>query len=147
MLRTRFVFHIAIRLSPDLRKRYISDMSGASRILRKSVRSTDIVNDIHSYKTVHFKSKLQHTRTSLAAALPSRCFVIAQQYSSATSVSSRFQRRYFIFQLLQQLPEFNNCPTRCDLFSLSYFCRQLYMFRVLTPIIRSSYNCNYSFWY
>ena len=42
---------------------------------------------------------------------------------------------------------FNNCPTRCDLFSLSYFCRQLYMFRVLTPIIRSSYNCNYSFWY
>ena len=43
--------------------------------------------------------------------------------------------------------EFNNCPTRCDLFSLLHFCRQLYMFRVLTPIIRSSYNCNYSFWY
>ena len=43
--------------------------------------------------------------------------------------------------------EFNNCPTRCDLFSLLLFCRQLYMFRVLTPIIRSSYNCNYSFWY
>ena len=38
--------------------------------------------------------------------------------------------------------EFNNCPTRCDLFSLFYFCRQLYMFRVLTPIVRSSYNCN-----
>jgi len=32
-------------------------------------------------------------------------------------------------------------------FSLLYFCRQLYMFRVLTPIIRSSYNCNYSLWY
>ena len=31
-------------------------------------------------------------------------------------------------------------------FSLLYFCRQLYMFRVLTPINRSSYNCNYSFW-
>ena len=43
--------------------------------------------------------------------------------------------------------EFNNCPTRCDLFSLLCFCRQLYMFRVLTPIIRSSYNYNYSFWY
>ena len=43
--------------------------------------------------------------------------------------------------------EFNNCPTRCDLFSLLHFCRQLYMFRVLTAIIRSSYNCNYSFWY
>ena len=43
--------------------------------------------------------------------------------------------------------EFNNCPTRCDLFSLLHLCRQLYVFRVLTPIIRSSYNCNYSFWY
>ena len=43
--------------------------------------------------------------------------------------------------------EFSNCPTRCDLFSLLYFCRQLYMFRLLTPIIRSSYSCNYSFWY
>ena len=43
--------------------------------------------------------------------------------------------------------EFNNWPTRCYLFSLLHFCRQLYMFRVLTPIIRSSYNCNYSFWY
>ena len=43
--------------------------------------------------------------------------------------------------------DFNNCPTRCDLFSLLYFCRQLYMFQVLTPIIRSSYNSYYSFWY
>jgi len=43
--------------------------------------------------------------------------------------------------------EFNNCPTRCNLFSLLHFCRQLYMFRVLTPIIRSLYNSNYSFWY
>jgi len=31
-------------------------------------------------------------------------------------------------------------------FSLLHFCRQLYMFRVLTSIIRSSYSCNYSFW-
>ena len=43
--------------------------------------------------------------------------------------------------------EFNNCPTIWDLFSLLHFCRQLYMFRVLTPIIRSSYSCNYSFWF
>ena len=49
--------------------------------------------------------------------------------------------------LLWVLPEFNNFPTRCDLFSLLYFCRQLYMFRLLTLIIRSSYNCNYSFWH
>jgi len=33
---------------------------------------------------------------------------------------------------------FNNCPKRCEFFSLLHFCRQLYMFRVLTPIIRSS---------
>ena len=32
-------------------------------------------------------------------------------------------------------------------FSLLYFCRWLYMFCVLTPIIRSSCNCNYSFWH
>jgi len=32
---------------------------------------------------------------------------------------------------------FNNFPTRCDLFSLLHFCRQLYIFRVLTPITRS----------
>jgi len=43
--------------------------------------------------------------------------------------------------------EFNNCQTRCDLFSLLHLCRQLYMFRVLTPIIRTLYNYNYSFWY
>jgi len=43
--------------------------------------------------------------------------------------------------------EFNDCPTRSDLFSLLHFWRQLYMFRVLTPIIRSWYSCNYSFWY
>ena len=43
--------------------------------------------------------------------------------------------------------EFNNCSTRCDLFSSLHFCRQLYMFQVLTSIIRSWYSCNYSFWY
>jgi len=32
-------------------------------------------------------------------------------------------------------------------FSLLHFCRQLYTFRLLTPIIRSSSNCKYSFWY
>ena len=42
---------------------------------------------------------------------------------------------------------FNNCPIRCDLFSLLHFYRQLYMFHVLTSFIRSSSNCNYSFWY
>ena len=59
-------------------------------------------------------------------------------------------RVFFFFQytwVRASWIRFNNCPTRCDLFSLLYFCRQLYMFRVLTLIIRSLYNCNYSFWY
>jgi len=43
--------------------------------------------------------------------------------------------------------KFSDCPTRCELFTLFYFCRQLCLFRVLTPIIRSWYSCNYSFWY
>jgi len=43
--------------------------------------------------------------------------------------------------------KFNNFPTRYDLFSLLHFCRQLYMFRLLTPIIRSWYSCNYRFWH
>jgi hypothetical protein len=34
--------------------------------------------------------------------------------------------------------KFNNCPTRCDLFSLLYFCRQLYTFQVLTNKIPHS---------
>ena len=34
------------------------------------------------------------------------------------------------------------------IYSLLYFCKLLYMFRVLTPpIIRSTYNCNYSISY
>ena len=45
--------------------------------------------------------------------------------------------------------EFNNCPTRCELFSLLHFCRQLCIFRVLTPIIRSWYNysCTSTWWW
>ena len=34
------------------------------------------------------------------------------------------------------------------MYSLLYFCKLLYMFRVVTPpLIRSTYNCNYSIWY
>jgi len=34
------------------------------------------------------------------------------------------------------------------IYSLLYFCKLLYMFRVVTPLnIRSTYNCNYSIWY
>jgi hypothetical protein len=34
------------------------------------------------------------------------------------------------------------------MYSLLYFCKLLYMFRVVTPpIIRSTCNCNYSIWH
>jgi len=34
------------------------------------------------------------------------------------------------------------------MYSSLYFCKLLYMFRVVTPaIIRSTYNCNYSIWH
>jgi len=34
------------------------------------------------------------------------------------------------------------------IYSLLYFCKLLYMFQVDTPpIIRSTYNCNYSIWH
>ena len=34
------------------------------------------------------------------------------------------------------------------MYSLLYFCKLLYMFQVVTPpIIRSTYNCNYSIWH
>ena len=38
-------------------------------------------------------------------------------------------------------------PKDANVFSFLYFCSQLYMFRVLTPNIRSWYSCNYSFWH
>jgi len=34
------------------------------------------------------------------------------------------------------------------IYNLLHFCKLLYMFRVVTPIItRSTYNCNYSIWH
>jgi len=58
-----------------------------------------------------------------------------------------YTQPFFLLWVCALWTKFNNCPTRCDLFSLLHFCRQLYMFRVLTPIIRSSYSCNYSLWH
>jgi len=35
-----------------------------------------------------------------------------------------------------------------SVYSFLYFCKLLYMFRVVTPpIIRSTYKCNYSIWH
>ena len=54
--------------------------------------------------------------------------------------------KYCLHSVIACYIKFNNCLTRCDLFSLLHFCRQLYMFRVLTSIISSWYSCNYSLW-
>ena len=51
--------------------------------------------------------------------------------------------QYYMFLILNLII----VQQEATVFSLLYFCRQLYVFRVLTPIIRSSYNCNYSFWH
>ena len=51
----------------------------------------------------------------------------------------------FIYVLIYCLQEMHGATIKSDLFSLLHFCKQLYMFWMLTPIIRSSYSCNYSF--
>jgi len=50
-------------------------------------------------------------------------------------------------KLLSQI-YITNCPTRCNTKqSIYYTASSLYMFRVSTPIIRSTKNCNYSLRY
>jgi len=58
--------------------------------------------------------------------------------------------RIFIFYIhgsVHREPNLIIVQQDATVFSLLYFCSQLYMFRVLAPIIRSSYNWNYSFWH
>jgi len=45
------------------------------------------------------------------------------------------------------IPILINVQQDTTVFSLLYFWRQLCMFWLLTPIIRSLYKCNYSFWH
>jgi hypothetical protein len=49
------------------------------------------------------------------------------------------QGRYFVQNILSIIVQQD-----ATIYSLLYFCKLLYMFRVVTPpIIRSTYNCNY----
>jgi len=96
------------------------------------------------------KSETLRGFMELPSAWNTRLFLFCYSYKAL--ISGLFDElfglwRLFTVQWQRNSMEFNNCPTRCDLFRLLYFCRQLYTFRVLTPIIRSSYNCNYSIWY
>ena len=52
--------------------------------------------------------------------------------------------RFYIHESVHCEPNLIIIQKYATVFSLLYFCRQLYMFRVLTPIITSSYNCNHS---
>ena len=75
-----------------------------------------------------------------------RTVAVSKQHNTTEKIIANEIRTLYRWVRASKI-EFNNRHTRCDLFSLLYFCRQLYMFRVLTTIMRSSYNCNYSFWY
>ena len=49
---------------------------------------------------------------------------------NCTFTSCKIKKRTLYTRVRASWIEFNNCPTRCDLFTLLYFCRQLYMFQV-----------------
>jgi len=71
--------------------------------------------------------------------------IVSQKSRSSDRLLSKNQE-FYIHGSVHREPIFNNCPTRCELIILLHYCRQLYVFRLLTPIIRSWYSCNYSFW-
>jgi len=113
-------------------------------------------NFMHSSNQIQHETKLHHSCAWIRRnCTPTQCIfnwnrLITGQHLTDNHCTTNAKVRgfFFIYTWVRALwIEFNNCPTRCDLFSLLHFCRQLYMFWVLTPIIRSSYNCNCSFWY
>ena len=53
--------------------------------------------------------------------------------------------KFYIHGSVHRDSNWTTVQQNATVFSLSHICRQLYMFRVLTHVIRSSYNCNYSF--
>jgi hypothetical protein len=69
--------------------------------------------------------------------------MIHTQYKSLQLLSAKF----YVHGSVHRESNLIIVQKDATLFSLLYFCTQLYIFRVLTPIIRSSYNCNYNFWY
>jgi hypothetical protein len=59
-------------------------------------------------------------------------------------------RHYLKLRILNEYTESLSIIVQQDatMYSCLYFCKLLYMFRVVTPpIIRSTYNCNYSIWH
>jgi len=77
---------------------------------------------------------------------------VADAYSNSPELTSHQTKRHIwiterFLQVVKYCTLFNNYSTRSDCIQLLHFCMQLYIFRVLTPIISSSYSCNYSFWH
>jgi hypothetical protein len=93
-------------------------------------------------KQAHFLRVPQHILVYISRFLP-----LSELFFKSAGTKIKVNYDSFRTYIKHKRVQFNNCPTRCDLFSLLYLCRQFCMFRVLTPIIRSLYNSNYSFWY
>jgi len=91
---------------------------------------------------VHYNNKFKHVLL--------KKFTKPKLHSCYENVHTAF-RTYFrlILYTWVRAHESNLIIVQKDatVFSLLHFCRQLNMFRVLTPTIRSWYSCNYSFWY
>ena len=113
------------------------------------------VKRLDSYGGSYMSVKLVHpfnncpTRCDLFSLLHfcRQLYMLGHPFNNCPTRCDLFSLLHFCRQLYMLVHPFNNCPTRCDLFSLLHFCMHLCIFRELTPIIRSSYNCNYSFWY
>ena len=87
-----------------------------------------VTNDYNLIHQWHSKSRLTTVRLRvLEVVLPKVqvCWVVTKHFQGFNNCPYTWVRASWI--------EFNNCPKRCDLFSLLHFCRQLYMFRVWCP--------------
>jgi len=83
------------------------------------------------------------TKTVLFWVITQREVVISYQYFGTSYRSHPLCGRSLKSHISKNVCNVNNCPT-----SLLYFCKLLYMFWVVTPpVIRSTYNCNYSIWH
>jgi len=108
---------------------------------------TDLLSIIRSLNTVYTAIGISHASFDACLLARSGCSILTSLAAvNISSMTNTYCCTLYTWVTASWI-ELNNFTTRCDLFSLLHFCRQLYKFRALTPIIRSSYNCKYSLWY
>ena len=75
----------------------------------------------------------------------STCF--GQTYCPSSGVLIMYSQQlvFYIHGSVHRESNLITVQKDATVFSLLHFYRQLYMFRLLTPIVRSWYSCNYSF--